>query len=529
MMESSFNPPAIIKLSNAREGHARLNQLDRALSISRQGELWQIMPRTEQVPTGAAIMGTLLPCPPKQLGSRLFRDRYNVRLAYAAGAMANGIASVSMVQRLAKEGLLASYGAGGVLTHQVEKAVQTLRQTLGDRSFAVNVIHSPHETQMEQDCVDICLKHQVRVVEASAYMRLTPPIVQYRCAGVEHQADGRVTSHNRIIAKVSRAEVAEQFLSPPPDGILKSLINAGRLSPRQAHLAARLPMADDITVEADSGGHTDRRPLLCLLPAIQALRDSAQHQYGYGHHIGVGAAGGIGTGPAAAAAFSLGADYVVTGSVNQACKESGSSDAVRSLLTKADITDVDMAPAADMFEMGVQLQVLRRGTMFPMRARQLYQLYQGYNSLEDIPAETRLRLEKQIFRRSLDKVWQETVAFFEQRDPAQIKAAIDDPKRKMALVFRSYLGQSSLWANQGVPDRHMDYQIWASPAIGAFNRWVSGSYLEAATERSVLDVAIHIMRAAAFQTRLQHLRLQGLELPVDVARYAIVRLAGEWR
>ena len=29
-----------------------------------------------------------------------------------------------------------------------------------------------------------------------------------------------------------------------------------------------------------------------------------------------------------------------------------------------------MAPAADMFEMGVKLQVLKRGTMFPMRAAQ---------------------------------------------------------------------------------------------------------------------------------------------------------------
>ena len=33
------------------------------------------------------------------------------------------------------------------------------------------------------------------------------------------------------------------------------------------------------------------------------------------------------------------------------------------------MADVSMAPAADMFEMGVQLQVLKRGTLFPMQAR----------------------------------------------------------------------------------------------------------------------------------------------------------------
>ena len=37
-----------------------------------------------------------------------------------------------------------------------------------------------------------------------------------------------------------------------------------------------------------------------------------------------------------------------------------------------------MAPAADMFEMGVKLQVLKRGTMFPMRAQKLYELYRAH-------------------------------------------------------------------------------------------------------------------------------------------------------
>ncbi len=40
-------------------------------------------------------------------------------------------------------------------------------------------------------------------------------------------------------------------------------------------------MADDITVEADSGGHTDNRPLVCVLPSIIALRDEIQAKYHY--------------------------------------------------------------------------------------------------------------------------------------------------------------------------------------------------------------------------------------------------------
>ena len=68
----------------------------------------------------------------------------------------------------------------------------------------------------------------------------------------------------------------------------------------------------------------------------------------------------------------MGAAYVVTGSVNQACVESGTSPAVRQMLAEAEQADVAMAPAADMFEMGVKVQVLKRGTMFAMRAAKLY-------------------------------------------------------------------------------------------------------------------------------------------------------------
>jgi len=46
----------------------------------------------------------------------------------------------------------------------------------------------------------------------------------------------------------------------------------------------------------------------------------------------------------------------------------------------------------------------------------------------------------------------------------------------MALVFRWYLGNGSRWAVEGTPDRVQDYQIWCGPAMGAFNRWVQGSF-----------------------------------------------------
>src|SRR5205807_8321546 len=168
----------------------------------------------------------------------------------------------------------------------------------------------------------------------------------------------------------------------------------------------------DVTAEADSGGHTDNRPLVALLPTLLALRDRMQAQYGYHEPLRVGAAGGISTPASVAAAFALGAAYVLTGSVNQACVESGSSDAVRQMLAEAEQADVIMAPAADMFEMGVKVQVLKRGTLFAMRAAKLYEIYRSRDSLDAIPAADRAMVEKTIFRTSLDEVWDQTQAFW---------------------------------------------------------------------------------------------------------------------
>src|SRR5207248_1810117 len=153
----------------------------------------------------------------------------------------------------------------------------------------------------------------------------------------------------------------------------------------------------------------------------------------------VGAAGGIATPASAAAAFVMGAAYVLTGSVNQACVESGSSDEVRAMLAQAEQADVSMAPAADMFEMGVKVQVLKRGTMFAMRAAKLYELYRSYDSLDRLPALERTALERTIFRAPIEAIWEQTQAYFRQRDPTRIEQALRDPKLKMALVFRWYL------------------------------------------------------------------------------------------
>src|SRR5664279_2226327 len=159
-----------------------------------------------------------------------------------------------------------------------------------------------------------------------------------------------------------------------------------------------------------------------------------QSRHGYAMKLRSGLAGGIATPAAAAAAFAMGAAYIMTGSVNQSCIESGTSPVVREMLAETRQADITMAPAADMFEMGVDVQVLKRGTMFPMRAAKLYELYRACGSIEEIPAAEREKLEKSLFRTSLDTVWRDTRSYFLGRDPQQAERGDRDPRHRLALV-----------------------------------------------------------------------------------------------
>ena len=451
----------------------------------------------------------------KNLGDPAFLEEYGLEYPCIAGAMAHGITSVEMVEAMGLDGMLGFFGAGGLAPQSVEAAINRLSNTLGERPYGCNLIHSPNEPRLEEAIVDLYLRKGLRLVSASAYLALTLPLVRYRVHGIHRNASGRIVTPNHVFAKVSRIEVATQFFSPPPERLLRQLVEKGDITEEQAHLAEQIPMAQNLTAEADSGGHTDNRSAMAMIPTMIALRDRMQAHYAYEQELRVGAAGGIATPSSAAAAFAMGAAYVMTGSVNQACLESGSSDIVRQMLAEAQQADVMMAPAADMFEMGVKVQVLKRGTMFAMRSAKLYELYRAHQSIDEIPLAERQNLEQKFFRNSLETVWEQTRQFFLKRDASQIERAERDPKYKMALIFRAYLGQASHWANRGDASRKIDYQIWCGPAMGAFNEWAKGTFLERPENRRVVTVALNILYGAGIVTRLNGLRMQGAQLPVN--------------
>ncbi|MFC1829728.1 2-nitropropane dioxygenase, partial [Thermodesulfobacteriota bacterium] len=164
------------------------------------------------------------PLHPENLGDPYFKKTHNLRYAYIAGAMADGITSVEMVEAVGRAGMIGFFGAAGLLPEKIEAAILQLKQRLNHMPFGFNLINSPHEPELEKATVDLYIKHGIKLISASAYLDLTLPLVYFRVKGIHRDPDGRIICPNRVIAKVSRVEVAAKFFSPPPDKMLTRLV-----------------------------------------------------------------------------------------------------------------------------------------------------------------------------------------------------------------------------------------------------------------------------------------------------------------
>ncbi|AJQ29672.1 ACP S-malonyltransferase [Pelosinus fermentans] len=432
---------------------------------------------------------------PSCLGSSEFKKDYNLTYAYVTGGMYRGVASKEIVVKMGKAGMLGFFGTGGLNLSQIEDAIQYIqKELLVGEAYGMNLLHNPNNPEMEEKTIDLYINYGVKNVEAAAFINVTPSLVKYRVKGLKKNEQGKVITSNKIIAKLSRPEVAQAFLSPAPAQILAKLVSENKITQEEADLSTQIPMADDICVEADSGGHTDGGVAYALTPAVIKLRDDMMEKYQYNKKVRIGAAGGIGTPQAAAAAFILGADFIVTGSINQCTVEAATSDAVKDLLQEMDVQDTEYAPAGDMFELGAKVQVLKKGLFFSARANKLFELYRQYNSLNEIDEKTKKQIQERYFKRSFEEVYNDVKAFY----PAQeIEKAERNPKHKMALIFRWYFGYSSRLALSGSTESKVDFQIHCGPALGSFNQWVRGTTLENWQERHVDEIALKLMHETA--------------------------------
>ncbi|MGW5022867.1 ACP S-malonyltransferase [Streptomyces cacaoi] len=425
------------------------------------------------VGVGAAAVASPLSVTADDLGAVSFRERYQLRRSYVLGSLWGGISGPAMLRASAKAGLLGFLGTGGMTRAAIEGQLSELVGDLGlGGCFGVNLPYRHRAPEEESALVDLLLRYGIDLIEASGFPLITASLVRFRLKG------------GRILAKVSRTDVAAAFLAPPPEHLVAQLLDAGEVTGEEARAAAGRPMADDVCVEADGGWLSNSADLMSLLPAVLRLRDESALP---GHHVHVGCAGGIGTPEAAAAAFLLGADFVLTGSVNQCSAEAATSPVVKDLLEAAHEYDVDTAPWGEMFELGVRARYLKRGLFFPARAAQLHELWRRHASLGELDEATRTKV--------LDR-------YLEGDYPATPGV---DPKAELAEVFRRYFTRGFRLATTGEGSSKVDYLIHCGPAMGAFNQLVAGTPLQPWRARTVEAIADTLLEGAAdhLTTRLR--------------------------
>lgn len=430
------------------------------------------------------------PCPvpakeslAQRLGSAAFRKAYGLSYSYVVGTMGYGVSGEKVIHAASRAGLLSIAGTDGLKTDEIQALLRAIRSGDSGNSaaFAVHLSHDSSDAR-EAALIDLYLQEDARLLAVSGYSAVTRSLVRYRLKGLTRDASGRILEKNHLLSFVSRTDTAESFLSPPPERVVRSLLDQGEITEEEARLASSIPLCRDVCVEADGGGATNRTPLFTALPAIRAVAAHLTERFGYEEALRVGVSGGIGTGEAAAAAFLLGADFIVTGSVNQCAVESATSNAVKDLLCTLRVQDVAYVSAGDVFDPERAFQVVKKGSLFKARADRLLRLARRESlSLED--------------RHALEQL--AAACFGQSLDAALASDGNTDSTDPAARLMARYLEQSLRWAIQGDLEHATNYQIPSGPAIGAFNEWVRGTELEDRSHRTIAAIAEKIMNGAA--------------------------------
>lgn len=442
---------------------------------------------------------------PGHWGNPLFKTRYRCKWNYYAGSMGDGVASVELVSAMGKANLLSIFGCAGLRAEQIEPYIQAIQARLGPRKpYGMCLISNIHYPAEERRQVELFLKYHIPVIEVAAFSSITEPLVYCRIKGLSVQGD-RLVIPRRIIAKCSHPGIARHFLTPPPIDLVQNLLQSGLLSEEEARLSQLIPMADDLALEADSGGHTDQGVAFALFPAILALKEEMKRRYRYQEEIMLGCGGGIGTPAAIVSAFALGADFVFTGSINQCTVESGAHEVVKDILSTVGFHDTAITIAGDMFEMGAKAQVVKKNSLFSLRSNQLYQLYQQYHSLDELPASVKRELETSYFKKTFEEVWGLVCQYKSQRNPEQIAEANENPRLKMALIFKWYFAHCGQVTRDGDIAEADNFQIFCGPAMGAFNQWVKGTRYEDWKNRHVHEIAELLMHEACVYAQTKRL------------------------
>ncbi|MCK7511662.1 MAG: hypothetical protein MZV70_51510 [Desulfobacterales bacterium] len=127
-----------------------------------------------------------------------------------------------------------------------------------------------------------------------------------------------------------------------------------------------------------------------------------------------------------------------------------------------------MAPAADMFELGVKVQVLKRGTMFPLPRRQALRAVHGPRQLRPDPGQAaRDRWSSDFLRCTLRRGVGADPAVFHAARPQADRTRRKGPQAPNGAGVPLLPGPLlHLGHPPASRPAEIDYQIWCGPGHG---------------------------------------------------------------
>ncbi|MFS0762814.1 ACP S-malonyltransferase [Peribacillus phoenicis] len=420
------------------------------------------------------------------IGDQEFCEDYNVIYPYVIGSMHKGISSPNLVAKMAQNGFLSFLGTGSLEINEVEKIILETKKIVREgQNFGCNLVANIHNSFKEDEIINLFLKHNISSIEASGFWTISPSLLKFRAKGLRLSENGEILIKNKILIKLSRVETAMEFLSVPPQPLIDQLIKKGQITFDEARMLQQVPLVDDICVMGDSGGETSQANLNLLLPTIIRLRDESTREKSLNKRVRIGAGGGIGTPEAAAIAFLLGADFVLTGSINQCTVEAETSNLVKDMLQKVDLHDTSYVPSANDLEVRGQTQVVKKGVFFPARANKLYDLLKQYKNISDMDSKTKEMIEKKYLNEGI-----QTILRYEEQVSTDNRPTSNNT---MQTILKFYLNNTVQLAINGESSQKVNFNIYCGPALGAFNRWVKGTELEEWNNRHIDVISRKIM------------------------------------
>lgn len=428
------------------------------------------------------------------LGSKEFVKDYAVKYPYVAGSMCHGISSAQLVIKMAQAGFLSFLGNNGLPLARIQELIITTKKHLyKDENFGINVDYFAGNSSRKMALIDLSIKHGVHVIEVSNYDQIGLELVKYRANGLEMK-NGQITINNKILIKTSLSKTAALFMQPAPLHLLEKLLQQKDITEQQFQLCQQIPMADDICVEGDGAWINRQAVTMIKLPEFMRLRHKfskkQSNMFKHAGQIRIGASGGMGTPEAVAMVFAMGADFIVTGSINQCTVEARISDHAKHILQETTTDDTTYAISGELFESGAKSQIINKGSYFSARAQKLYDIYRLHDGLNDVDKKTKKHIEQHFFQRDCDSIIDEIMTHADSKEKAAIN---NNEKLKMLKVFQWYFNHSRTLAIEGHQKQQKNYQIYCGPSMGAFNQWLEGGPFEKWQNRHVDQIAALLM------------------------------------